>query len=118
MVRLLEARTTRAYERIARKLAVPEGSKVIYMRRLLAQAGEPVVYQREYVLSDPLRPVIEAELEVTTLRGLFKGRGETALKSGELSIEATVLQDEEAPLLQAPLGDAGLPHRAYLLRFR
>lgn len=103
-VGILEAHTVPADERIARKLPVAAGAKVIYMRRLLSLAGEPVIYHREYVIYDAGRPVVEAELEVTTLRGLFDGNGQTGLKRGELSIQATVLNEEEAPLLRATLG--------------
>lgn len=103
-VRILEVHTVPATERIVRKLAVPAGAKVIYMRRLLLLAAEPLIYHREYVVYDVERPVIEAELEVTTLRGLFDGSGEMGLKRGELSIQVTVLNEEEAPLLKAPLG--------------
>lgn len=103
-VGILEARPVPADERIARKLPVEAGAKVIYMRRLLSLAGEPVLYHREYVICDAERPLIEAELEVTTLRGLFDGSGQTGLKRGELSIQATGLDEEEALLLRAPHG--------------
>ncbi len=105
-VAILEARTLPADERIARRLLVAPGTRVIFLRRLLSVAGEPAVYHREYVICDPERPVIEAELEVTTLRGLFDGSGETGLKRGDLSIQATVLNQEEAALLKAAPGVA------------
>jgi len=105
-VAILQAHTVPADERIARRLPVAPGDKVIYMRRLLSLAGEPVVYHREYVVCDAERPVVEAELEVTTLRGLFEGSGQTGLKRGELSIEATILNEEEAALLKTAVGMA------------
>lgn len=103
-VAALEVHTVPADERIGRRLPVAIGAKVIYMRRLLALAGEPVLYHRQYIVYDPERPLVEAELEVTKLRGLFDGSGETELKRGELSIQATVLNEEEASLLRAGLG--------------
>ena len=42
---------------------------------------------------------METELGVTSLRGLFVGKEENMLKSGQLSIEAAVLAKEEADLL-------------------
>ena len=48
---------------------------------------------------DPARPIVEAELEVTSLHGLFVGTGETKLKSGKLTIEAAVLTKDEADVL-------------------
>lgn len=114
-VKLLEARIVSADERTARKLSIAVEDRAIYIRRLLSLEGEPVVYHQEYLIYDPTRPIIEAEMEVTSLRGLFNGTGETALKKGELTIEATVLDEEEARLLQAPVAAAAfcLEHTFY-----
>ena len=101
-VRLLETRIVSASERIARKLAIPVGQRTIYIRRLLRFNNEPVLYHREYLIYDPGRPIVESEMEVTALQRLFSGAGETILKCGDLSVEATILTDEEARLLCAP----------------
>ncbi len=101
-VRLLETRIISADERIARKLAIPIGQRTIYIRRLLRMNNEPVLYHREYLVYDPIRPIVESEMEVTALQRLFSGAGETILKRGDLSVEATILTDEEARLLCAP----------------
>jgi DNA-binding GntR family transcriptional regulator len=101
-VRLLETRIVTADERIARKLTIPIGQRTIYIRRLLRLDNEPVFYHREYLIYDPTRPIVESEMEVTALQRLFSGAGETILKRGDLSIEATILTDEEARLLCAP----------------
>jgi GntR family transcriptional regulator len=101
-VRLLETHIVTASERIARKLAIPIGQRTIYIRRLLRMDNEPVLYHREYLIYDPTRPIVESEMEVTALQRLFSGAGETILKRGDLSVEATILTDEEARLLCAP----------------
>ena len=101
-VRLLETRIVTASERIARKLAIAIGQRTIYIRRLLRTNAGPAFYHREYLIYDPARPIVESEMEVTALHRLFSGSGETILKRGDLSIEATILTDEEARLLQAP----------------
>jgi DNA-binding GntR family transcriptional regulator len=100
-VRLLESRIVVADERVARKLAIPVGQRVIYIRRLLRTDNMPVFYHREYLIYDPLRPIVEAELEVTALQQLFNGTGGSILKHGTINIEATILTEEEACLLQA-----------------
>jgi GntR family transcriptional regulator len=100
-VSILEARIVRADERISRKLAIAVGQRTIYIRRLLRTDGLPALYHREYLIYDPTRPIVEAELEVTALQHLFNGAGETILKRGEISMEATILTDEEAKVLQA-----------------
>jgi DNA-binding GntR family transcriptional regulator len=101
-VSLLETRIVTADERIARKLGITIGQRTIYIRRLLRMEGVPVFYHREYLIYDPTRPIVEAEMEVTALQHLFSGTGGTILKRGDLSIEATILTVEEACLLAAP----------------
>lgn len=102
VVQLLEARIVTASERVGRKLCIPEGKRTIYIRRLLWNDGEPAFYHREYLVYDPIRPIVEAELEVTALQQLFSGSSGSLLKYGEVSIEATLLDEEEACLLQVP----------------
>ena len=55
---------------------------------------------------DPARPIVEAEMGITSLQGLFDGRGQTVLKRGNLGIETTTLTEEESKLLGAPAGSA------------
>ncbi len=107
-VQLLETRIITADERIARKLALSIKQRTIYIRRLLHIDGVPAFYHREYLIYDPSRPIVESEMEVTALQHLFSGTGETILKRGELSIEATLLTDEEARLLCAPQSMAAM----------
>ncbi len=105
-VKLLETHVVLADERTARKLSIQPGERVIYLRRLLCRKGEPTFYHREYLICDPTRPLVEAEMEVTSLQGLFEGVGGSVLKHGDLTIEATVLNEEEARLLQVPVSTA------------
>jgi DNA-binding GntR family transcriptional regulator len=103
-VKLLEARITSASERTARKLAIEVGERTVFIRRLIFQGEEAVLLHREHVIYDPIRPIIEAEMEVTALRGLFSGGDGSDLKRGELTIDATVLTEEEAALLHTEVG--------------
>lgn len=98
-VKLLEARTLKAGADIAEKLQLPEGRRVILLRRALLKDGDPVIFHKEYLIYDPLRPIIETELEVTTLYGLFERSEQTFIKRGNLTLEAMVLNQEEARLL-------------------
>ena len=99
-VNVLEASIVRADERVARKLEIPLGQRTVYIRRILRTDNLPALYHREYLVYDPTRPIVEAELEVTALQRLFSGTGETILKHGEINLEATLLNEEEARLLQ------------------
>ncbi len=105
-VRLLEASILSADERVARKLAVRSGERAIYIRRLLLQGDVPTMYHREYLVYDPKRPVVEAQLQITSLEGLLQGESSEGLRRGHLSIEAVNLKEEEAALLQIPTGSA------------
>lgn len=114
-VKLLEARIVSADAPTAGRLAVAEGARVIYIRRLILREGEPVLYHHEQLIYDPTRPVVEAEMEATSLQGLLAGSGETDLKGGALAIEATTLTDGEAELLGGAAGDPAfrLSHTFY-----
>jgi GntR family transcriptional regulator len=107
-VRLVEARFLRADERISRKLHIKVGDRAIFIRRLLTVRGEPAFYHRGYLIYDPTRPVIEAEFQVTDLKGVFQGSSSPLIKSGELFLEAALLNEEEAGILQIPLPAPGM----------
>jgi DNA-binding GntR family transcriptional regulator len=98
-VRILETLIVRADEVTAGKLAVLVGSRTILIRRLLVLDGDPVVYHRELMVYDPFRPIVEGELEITSLDRLFVGKGEKTLKSGKLTLQAPVLSKQEADML-------------------
>lgn len=105
-VRILDAKVIRSDARVARKLAIRENDRAVYIRRLITRGGEALLYHREYLLCDPTRPLIEVELEVTSIKGLFDGSSGTGLKRGNLRIEAVNLNKEEAGYLQGRIGDA------------
>lgn len=109
-VTLLETRVVSTDGRTARKLGLEPGEKAIYMRRLLTLEGQPVAYHRAYLVYDPKRPIVEAELDVTSLQGLLTHGRSQMVKRGELSMEATMLNEEEARILQA-----GRPAAAFYL---
>jgi DNA-binding GntR family transcriptional regulator len=98
-VKILEVLIIKADKTAAKKLEINIGEKTILISRVLIRDGDPIVYHKEQLIYDPARPVVEAEMEVTTLHGLFVGTGETKIKMGRLSIEAAVLSKEEADVL-------------------
>lgn len=97
---LLDARIIPADRHTSQKLRLHDRQKAIFIRRLLTVKNEPAFYHREYLVYDPTRPIVEAEMEVTTLRGLFDGTGSATLKRGEIGIEACLLTEEEADILR------------------
>lgn len=100
-VKIIEARIIKADETIARILRLSPGDPTILMIRSLIQNEVPIMYHREYIIYDPSRPIVEAEMEVTSLHGLFDGGSETYLKRGEFTIHATALTKEEAERLNS-----------------
>jgi DNA-binding GntR family transcriptional regulator len=114
-VAILEASIFSADQRVAQKLMLAENTRVIYIRRLLSRGDDPLLYHREYLIYDPRQALVESELEVTSLRGLFQGERNGDFKYGELSIEATLINEEEAEVLKAPIGSAAfnLEHSFY-----
>jgi len=113
-IRILEASINSARGRVTRKMAIRR-QPVLFIRRLILLQDKPIMYHREYLVYDPSRPIVESELEVTSLRGLFEGTGNSFIKRSVLSMEATVLTDEEAQLLEAPVATAAfnLEHLFY-----
>lgn len=107
-IKLLDARIVAAHERAASKLAVSVGDNVIYIRRLITIDELPAFYHREYLIYDPRRPIVESEMEITSLSGLFSGSGSAIVKRADLAIDATLMNEEEANLLKIQLPAAAL----------
>ena len=107
-VQLLDARIVTSNKKIAKHLAVNIGEPVIYIRRLFTKKKLPVFYHREYLIYDPSRPIVESEMDVTSLKGLFTDTDNKVLKLGKLKIEATLMNEEEAEILGYELPAAAL----------
>jgi DNA-binding GntR family transcriptional regulator len=102
-VNLLDVRTMPADERIARKLDLVEGEKVVYLRRVISRNNEPICYHRAYLVYAPDQPIIEAEMDVTSLQGLFTSVANTMLKRAKITIQSALMNEEEAEILDSPL---------------
>jgi DNA-binding GntR family transcriptional regulator len=114
-IKILEASIKLARGRVIHKMAIKRGQRILFIRRLILSQNKPIMYHREYLVYDPSLPIVESELEVTSLKGLFEGTNNSSIKRSMLSIEATVLKNEEAQLLQAPVATAAfnLEHLFY-----
>ena len=103
-VRIIEARIVSASPGVCSKLAVYEDSRVIAIKRILSSDGEPVFYHSEYLVFDPMRPLVEAELGVTALQDLFSGAGGSGTKYGRLTLHASAFTAKEAGYLGEQAG--------------
>ncbi|MFH0917292.1 MAG: GntR family transcriptional regulator [bacterium] len=103
-VLLLEASIIPASERVAAMLERPVGSPTVFMRRLIQRGGVPLVYQLENVLYDEHRPLVETQLQITSLDGLLRSSRGRDIPSGQLTVLAVSLSSDEASLLGVPEG--------------
>jgi DNA-binding GntR family transcriptional regulator len=114
-IKILEASIRQSNEKVALKMSMKKGQRILYIRRLISWQDRPIMYHREYLYYDPTRPIVESEMDVTSLKGVFEGKGNSFIQYGVLSIEATVLKNEEAQLLNARVATAAfnLEHLFY-----
>jgi len=103
-VLLLEASIVSASERVAAMLECPLDAPTVFMRRLIQRRGVPLIYQLEHVLYDEHRPLVEAQLQITSLDGLLHSARGRGIPSGQLTIQAVSLGADEASFLGVPEG--------------
>jgi len=108
--KLLDVQVVLSDARTARKLDISVGDSAIYIRRLFSKDDQPIFYHRAYLIYDPYRPIVEAEMDITSLQGLFSLAENSLLKRGDLRIEAALMNAEEAELLQS-----SFPAAAFIL---
>ncbi len=107
-VHLLAASTAKASPRVAEMLGLPAGRRTVYLRRLLLRHGRPIVYHHEHVVYDPRRPLVESQLQITSIEGLLQSAGGQGLHRGKLRVFAVNLDDKAAELLDEEPGAAAL----------
>jgi DNA-binding GntR family transcriptional regulator len=105
-VPLLSAGIAAADEKVAAKLRCPLGAPTVFMRRLIERKGVPLVYQLENLVYDERRPLVEAQLQITSIDGLLRSARGEGMQSGQLTIEAVNLEDDAAEILDMPHGSA------------
>jgi GntR family transcriptional regulator len=105
-VTIIKSEVRKANAQVAARLGLELGDSVIFLRRHVKREEETLLVQEGYLLLDPLRPVVEAELEATYLTGLFTGSGEGLIKKAVLSITPVVLSKGDALVLGREAGAA------------
>jgi DNA-binding GntR family transcriptional regulator len=102
-VQLLEARIVLADGQVAEMLELAPDALVVLLRRVIQRKGVPLIYQVEYVTYDEHRPLVEAQLQVTSLEGLLRSPQAEGVLSGRLTIQAVGLDAEAASALYLPI---------------
>ncbi|MBU2603849.1 MAG: GntR family transcriptional regulator [Actinobacteria bacterium] len=105
-VRLLTASIVPAGEDVAAVLGLSPGDSTVFLRRLFLNDGRPFMCHSEYVVYDPRRPLVESQLQITSLEGVLKSAGGEGFARARLSIRAVNLEDEIAACLERPAGTA------------
>lgn len=107
-IRLLSASMTRADEKVAAMLRLAPGARVVYLKRLVLYGGNPAMYHREYIVYDPRRPLVESQLQLTSLHAFLDSGRAQRFPRGELTLTAVKLDAESAQALGEPEGALAL----------
>jgi GntR family transcriptional regulator len=102
--RLLKVKVVSAGKRQAEKMDIRKGKRVIYLERVLEGDGEPLIFDRKYILFDQSQPLLEAELGYGSTEDLFAGNPDMVPVRADLTLSATVLKAREAELLKSKTG--------------
>jgi len=103
-LKVLQISLAKTDAKTAEKLRLPMGGKIILIRRLLLRDNRPAMFHEGRIRCDPTRPVVEAELSLGPLSDLFNGHVGDSAKKGELTVIPTLLNEEEAGLLDHRAG--------------
>lgn len=114
---LLEAGVQPAGGEAAAMLDLPQGERVVFLRRLVRRNHTPLIYQLEHIVYDARRPLVEIELQVTSLEGLLHSARAEGLPGGRFTIRAVSLDTEAAAQLQVPAGSPALCLESLLFDF-
>lgn len=107
---VLRAMQIEATPEIAVILQMKPGEPVIFIHRLRAAGDEALVIEKRYINASFVPNLLEHNLNVESIHETMVGLG-VSLQRVEQNLEAVNLRQEEADLLQMPLGTA-----AFLLR--
>jgi len=98
-IRLLSASIRRADDKVATMLNVASGDKVIHLRRVVLSDGIPAMYHTEFIIYDPRRPLVESQLQLTSLHAFLDSGGAQKFPRGELTVTAVKLDGSSAQVL-------------------
>jgi len=103
-VTLLGVKVVPAGRKAASMLNLRKSQNVLYIERVLEEAGEPLVFDRKYLLYDWQQPLLEAELGHGDPASLFERSPDMSPVRADLRLTATVLNEREARLLNSSEG--------------
>ncbi len=105
--RLLSREIIPADEEIAARLQIPVGEKAIKIARLRLANGRPMAYETRHLAYDLCPQLMDEDLEHQSIHSLLIDKYHIPLIRACHTIEARVLSEEEARLLEVKPGSAG-----------
>jgi GntR family transcriptional regulator len=96
IIKILDANGVEASPQAAKYLDVEPGTMILTLLRLVSHQGQPLLLNRVYLIFDPRMPIVESELEASSLAGLFSDHSTTFIKKVLLKIEPCFLSPIEA----------------------
>ncbi|MDR2442003.1 MAG: GntR family transcriptional regulator [Deltaproteobacteria bacterium] len=97
---IVKASIMEASPKTLESLCLTKGSKIIHLIRLVSHKEKPFLLNEALLKFDPQAPIVEAELELSSLSGLFTGEGSHYIKKTFLRVEPATLNAAEAARLQ------------------
>ncbi len=93
---------------ISERLRIPPNTPVIHVARLKELDGEPVAYTVRYLPESLCPSLLDADLSRGTVHDVLVDHSELPLLRAEMEVEAHILMDDEARLLEAAPGEAAI----------
>ena len=105
-IKILKASIAKAKALAAAALGVEVGAPIITLKRLVSYQGFPFLLNKASLRFDPRSPIVESELEVSSLSGLFTGQGNSFINKALLTAEPCLLSPEESGYLRMDTASA------------
>jgi GntR family transcriptional regulator len=99
-IRILNAGIMPSRPRAAAALNLEAGTQIVNLVRLVTSRRRPILLNKAYLVFDPRSPIVESELEASSLYGLFSGQGNSFIKKAVLRLEPCLLSAAEAAYLE------------------
>jgi GntR family transcriptional regulator len=99
-IRILKAGIIEAGIKAAAALHIETGTQIVYLVRRISHCRRPILLNKAYLVFDPRLPIVESELEASSLSGLFSGQGNRFIKKAVLKLEPSILRTAEAAALE------------------
>jgi DNA-binding GntR family transcriptional regulator len=108
---VLDQQIQLAGELVARRLAVPTGTRVVRIHRVRTADGDPMAVEQAFLPAERFAGLEDADLAGGSLFELLERRFGVVMTVGDQRAVAVVLEEEHAELLGVPAGHPGLLFR-------